>query len=165
MVGQLHILFEKYDFMHGVITFMKHDVYGDNIMLHYWMSPFETSMGKYESTCFSYIMFKTCQYVTNDEKVNACLKHVNVKATQGSLQKIIHGLKNLESKGKNENRNVLKGFVALETKKAIEWKSFKVYHTRWKGLSPYCSIFLPYILIPIKNNESKVLKIFKKTIF
>jgi hypothetical protein len=60
---------------------------------------------------------------------------------------------------------VLKGFVALETKEAIKWKSFKVYHTRWKGLSPYCSIFLPYILIPIKNNESKVLKNFKRTIF
>jgi hypothetical protein len=35
MVGQLYILFEKYDFMHGVIAFMKHDVYGDNIMFHY----------------------------------------------------------------------------------------------------------------------------------
>jgi hypothetical protein len=44
------------------------------------------------------------------------------------------------------------------------WKSFKVYHIGWKGLSPCYKFFLPYILIPIKNNESKV-KIFRKTIF
>ncbi len=29
-------------------------------------------------------------------------------------------------------------------------KSFKVYHTRWKRPSPYCILFFPYILIPIK---------------
>jgi hypothetical protein len=44
-------------------------------------------------------------------------------------------------------------------------KPFKVYHTGRKGPSPYYSPFLPYILIPIKNNESKVVKIFKRTIF
>jgi len=43
------------------------------------------------------------------------------------------------------------------------WKSFKMYHIGRKGPSPYCNIFLPYILIPIKNNESKVVKIFKRT--
>jgi hypothetical protein len=42
---------------------------------------------------------------------------------------------------------------------------FKVYHIGQKGPSPYCSPFLPYILIPIKNNKSKVVKIFKRTIF
>jgi hypothetical protein len=47
----------------------------------------------------------------------------------------------------------------------VGWKSFKVYHTWQKGPSPYCGSFLPYILIPIKNNESKVVKIFKRTIF
>ncbi len=45
------------------------------------------------------------------------------------------------------------------------WKSFKVYHTRWKGPSLYNNPFLPYISIPIRNNESKVVKIFKRTIF
>jgi hypothetical protein len=45
------------------------------------------------------------------------------------------------------------------------WKSFKVYHTRRKGPSPYYNFFLPYILIPIKNNESKVVKNFRRTIF
>ncbi len=48
---------------------------------------------------------------------------------------------------------------------AYGWKFFKVYHTRCKGLSTYYSPFLPYILIPIKNNESNVVKKFKRTIF
>jgi hypothetical protein len=47
----------------------------------------------------------------------------------------------------------------------LRWKSFKVYHTRRKGLSPYCNPFLFYILNPIKNNESKVVKIFKRLYF
>jgi hypothetical protein len=45
------------------------------------------------------------------------------------------------------------------------WKSLKVYYTGQKGLSLYCIPFLPYILILIKNNESNVVKIFKRTIF
>jgi hypothetical protein len=45
------------------------------------------------------------------------------------------------------------------------WIFFKVYHTRQKGSSPYYNLFLPYILIPIKNNESKIVKIFKRIIF
>jgi hypothetical protein len=45
------------------------------------------------------------------------------------------------------------------------WKSFKVYDIRQKGPSAYCNVFLPYILIPIKINESKVVKIFRRIIF
>jgi hypothetical protein len=45
------------------------------------------------------------------------------------------------------------------------WKSFKVYHTRRKRPSHYDNPFLPCISIPIKNNESKVVKFFKKIIF
>jgi len=45
------------------------------------------------------------------------------------------------------------------------WKSFKVYHIGRKGLNLYCSPFLPYILIPIKNNESKVVIFFKGLYF
>jgi hypothetical protein len=44
-------------------------------------------------------------------------------------------------------------------------KSFKVYHIRRKGPSPYYSPFLPYILIPIKNSESKFVKKFKGLYF
>jgi hypothetical protein len=39
--------------------------------------------------CFGHIMFKAYQYATNDEKVIVGLKQVDVKATQGNLQKII----------------------------------------------------------------------------
>jgi len=46
----------------------------------------------------------------------------------------------------------------------LGWKSLKVYHIGWKGPSIYYNLFLPY-MIPIKNNESKVVKHFKKTIF
>jgi hypothetical protein len=45
------------------------------------------------------------------------------------------------------------------------WKSFKVYHIGRKGPSLYYNIFLPYILIPIKNNETKVVKFLKIIIF
>ncbi len=45
-------------------------------------------------------------------------------------------------------------------------KSFKVvYRIGWKGLSPYCSPFLLYILIFIKMSESKVVKNLRRTIF
>jgi hypothetical protein len=39
-------------------------------------------------------MFKAYLYTTNDEKVSANLKHVNVKVGQGSLQKTIIWTKN-----------------------------------------------------------------------
>jgi hypothetical protein len=54
--------------------------------------------------------------------------------------------------------------INLHKYKSLGWKSFKVYHIRQKGPSPYNNHFLSYILIPI-NNESKVVKIFKRTIF
>jgi hypothetical protein len=47
----------------------------------------------------------------------------------------------------------------------VGWKSFKVYHIGQKGPNPYCSPFLPYILIPMKNNELKFVKKFKNIIF
>jgi hypothetical protein len=45
------------------------------------------------------------------------------------------------------------------------WKSFKVYHTRQKGPSLYYNFFYPIFFIHIKINESKAVKIFKRTIF
>jgi hypothetical protein len=33
----------------------------------------------YEGTCFGHVMFKVCQYVTNDNKKIYGLKNVNVK--------------------------------------------------------------------------------------
>ncbi len=33
----------------------------------------------YDDTCFRHVMSKACQYVTNDDKISAGLKSVNVK--------------------------------------------------------------------------------------
>jgi hypothetical protein len=44
----------------------------------------------------------------------------------------------------------------------VGWKSFKVYHIEQKGPSLYYNLFLPYILIPINNNESKIVNFFQK---
>jgi hypothetical protein len=33
----------------------------------------------YEGTCFGHVIFKTCQYATNDDKVFVGLENVNVK--------------------------------------------------------------------------------------
>jgi hypothetical protein len=49
--------------------------------------------------------------------------------------------------------------VAWDTFACIaRWKSFEVYHQGQKGFSPYYNPFSPYILIPIKSNESKSVK-------
>jgi hypothetical protein len=42
---------------------------------------------------------------------------------------------------------------------------FKVYHIGQKGPNPYCNLFLSYISIPIKNNDSKVINFLKIYIF
>jgi hypothetical protein len=39
----------------------------------------------YEGTCFQHLMYKTCQYVMNDDKVSEGLSLVSVKDVQISL--------------------------------------------------------------------------------
>jgi hypothetical protein len=46
-------------------------------------------MGLHEGTYFHHVLFKTCQYATNDDKVSMDLGQVYVKDTQTSIQKII----------------------------------------------------------------------------
>ncbi len=93
MAGQLHSLIEKYDLMHHMIAFVKDE--GNNLMfmattLHSIVDCCPLKLQQvYEGMCFGHIMSKAYQYVTNDEKVIVGLKQVNVKATQGNLQKII----------------------------------------------------------------------------
>jgi len=43
----------------------------------------------YEDTCFGHVLFKACQYATNDDKVFMGLRQVSVKDAQIGLQKII----------------------------------------------------------------------------
>ncbi len=47
----------------------------------------------YEGTCFEHVMFKACQYATNDDKNFIGLRSVNVKDAQAGLQKIITSTK------------------------------------------------------------------------
>ncbi len=105
MVVQLCSLLEKYELMHQMITFVKDE--GSNLM---FMATTLCSIVDYrplklqrvyEGTCFGHIMSKACQYATNDEKVTIGLKQINVKATQGNLQKIIMWTKKL-GKGRQE---------------------------------------------------------------
>jgi hypothetical protein len=39
----------------------------------------------YEGTCFGHVMFKACQYATNDEIFYVGLRNVNVKEAQNGL--------------------------------------------------------------------------------
>jgi hypothetical protein len=41
----------------------------------------------YVGICFGHVLFKTCQYFTNDDKVSMGLKQVSVKDAQSGLQK------------------------------------------------------------------------------
>jgi hypothetical protein len=41
----------------------------------------------YKATCFGHVLFKTCQYATNDDKVFMGLRQVSVKDAQIGLQK------------------------------------------------------------------------------
>jgi hypothetical protein len=93
MAGKQHSLLEKYDLMHCMIAFVKDE--GNNLMfmattLYSIVDCCPLKLQRvYEGPCFGHIMSKAYQYVTNDEKVIAGLKQVNVKATQGNLQKTI----------------------------------------------------------------------------
>lgn len=79
--------------MHCVIAFVKDE--GNNLTsmattLHYTINSQSLKLQRvYEGFCFGRVMSKACQYATNDNKVAASLKHVNVKNVQTSLQKTI----------------------------------------------------------------------------
>ncbi len=93
MVGKLHSLFEKYDLIHCMIIFVKDEGINLMFMATTMCSIIDCHYLKlqrvYEGMCLGHIMFKACQYAINDEKVIVGLKQVDVKATQGNLQKII----------------------------------------------------------------------------
>jgi hypothetical protein len=58
----------------------------------------------YEGTCFGHVMSKTCQYVTNDDKVSMGLTLVNVKKIQAIRKKNLNEQNNQEKEatvGKN----------------------------------------------------------------
>jgi hypothetical protein len=43
----------------------------------------------YEGICFGHVMYKACQYATNDNKISTRLRSVNAKDAHVGLQKTI----------------------------------------------------------------------------
>jgi hypothetical protein len=85
--------------MHNVITIVKDEKNNLMFMAKALHSIIDYHIFKiqwiYEGTCFGHTMSKAYRYATNDEKVITSLKHVNVKATQGNIQKPITWTKKL----------------------------------------------------------------------
>jgi hypothetical protein len=86
-------LLEKNRLIHGVIAFVKNGGNKLGTMVTTLRSIIDCETFKllrvYQGTCFQHVMSKTCQYVTNDDKVLVGLSLVSVKDVQTSLQKII----------------------------------------------------------------------------
>jgi hypothetical protein len=78
MANQLRSLLEKYDLMHCMIAFVKDESNSLMSMAITLRSVVDYCPLKlqwvYEGMCFGDIMFKACQYATNDEKVTTSLK-------------------------------------------------------------------------------------------
>jgi len=93
MAQQLRTLVEKFGLIHRALTFVKYE--GNNltsmaITLHSIIDyEFLNFQQVYEGTCFGHVLFKACQYATNDDKVSMGLSQVSVKDAQTCLQKII----------------------------------------------------------------------------
>jgi hypothetical protein len=106
-----------------VIAFVKHE--GDNLgtMATTLQSIINCEPLKllwvYKGICFGHVMFKTCQYATNDDKVSVGLTLVNVKDAQTCLQKIITWTNNLGKGGKNGKMPELR--VGCGTKTCGRW--------------------------------------------
>jgi hypothetical protein len=89
MAIQLQSLIEKYGLLHQVIAFVKDE--GNNLttmaIVLYSIVDYKplNLLRVYEGTCFGHIMSKACQYATNDDKILAGLKSVNVKYAHPSL--------------------------------------------------------------------------------
>ncbi len=80
---------EKFGLIHQVFAFVKyegnnlismattlHSIVGYELLNLQWV---------YEGTCFGHVLFKTCQYATNDDKVSMGLSQVSVKDAQTCL--------------------------------------------------------------------------------
>ncbi len=93
MVVWFKSLLSKFGLMHRVIAFVKDE--GNNLSIMATKLCFIIICQPlkfnhvYEGTYFGHVMFKACQYATNDDKVFKGLIQVNVKDAQATLQMII----------------------------------------------------------------------------
>jgi hypothetical protein len=90
---------EKFGLVHWVITFVKTKA----IIWQLWQQLYILSsnceplkiLRVYEGTCSRHVMFKACQYGTNDNKVFVGLQHVSVKDALAGLHKTVIWTKKL----------------------------------------------------------------------
>jgi len=76
MVEKLQALFQKFDLMHCVVACSELDIYGSSITFYFYCHPLKLQW-IYEAIYFGHVMFKVCQYATNDDKVVVGLVSVN----------------------------------------------------------------------------------------
>jgi hypothetical protein len=69
----------------------------------------------YEGICFKHVTCKTCQYVTNDDKVSTSSTLVSMKDVQINLQKKIFGKKNQGKGSMSEKMLALKMRCDIES--------------------------------------------------
>jgi hypothetical protein len=62
----------------------------------------------YEGICFGHVMFKVCQYGTNDDQVSMGLTLVTLKEVQVNLHKTITWTKNQGKESRNRKMHALK---------------------------------------------------------
>jgi len=83
MAIQLESLLSKFRLVHNVIAYLKNESINLTTMVFALHSNIDCQPLKflkvYEGTCFRHVMFKTCQYATNDDKMFKGLVQVNVK--------------------------------------------------------------------------------------
>jgi hypothetical protein len=98
MALQLQRFLENFGLIHRVLAFVKNE--GSNLgsMATTLWSIIDCEPLKmlwvYAGTYFGHVMFKACQYATNDDKVFTWMTLVNVKDFQVGLQKTITYTKN-----------------------------------------------------------------------
>jgi len=105
MILQFQFLLQKFELIHWVIAFEKHESSNLGTMATSLQLIINCELLKllqvYERICFGHVTSKTCQYVMNDDKVLVGLILVNVKDAQIGLQKIISRIKK-SGKGKQK---------------------------------------------------------------
>ncbi len=93
MTIQLESLLSKFGLVHHVIAYLKDEGINLTTMAFALCSNIDCQplrlLKVYEGTCSRHVMFKTCQYATNDDKLFKGLVQVNVKDAYATLQKTI----------------------------------------------------------------------------
>jgi hypothetical protein len=86
-------LLEKFGLIHQILVFVKDDDNNLSSMAPTLHSIIDCELLNlfhvYEGTCFGHVLFKTCQYSMNDDKVSMGLKKMSVKDAQIGLHKTI----------------------------------------------------------------------------